>query len=165
MPYPNQHACRIKEPSSFKKGSFRTLHTKQKGLSLIVGELKSSGKSATQAFRYAKTDWTADRARKHCSSHQGRFDAASTRKQLSLEENGKDYLLMTEITPEIIKEIKIDFLYRTHTALHSEMIRTDLSEELELAHEVVAKELEGRGFLHHQWDKLDSNYLQKKNVV
>ena len=73
MPYPNFHACRIKEPGTFEDDSIRTLHTKQKGLTLLVGKLKSNGKSETQAFRYDKKIWTEDRARNHCSNHSGKF--------------------------------------------------------------------------------------------
>ncbi len=83
MPYPNFHSCRIREPNLFKKGSFKTLKTKTKGLTIIVGLLKSTDKSALQAYRYAKKDWDADRARKHCGKRGGSFEAASASRSLA----------------------------------------------------------------------------------
>ena len=76
MPYPHFHSCRIKDPSLFKKDSFRTLHTKTKGLTIITAELKSSGKSALQAYRYDKKLWDTSRAQKHCSARGGSFEAS-----------------------------------------------------------------------------------------
>ena len=155
MPYPNQHSCRIKSPGLFKKDSFRTLHTKTKGLTLITGVLKTTNASAVQAYRYAKTNWTAERAKNHCASHKGSFEGASTKKQLALEENGKDYLTADEISAEIVKQMRPDFLYRTHMALHRNQTADSFAKTV-VAHKIVANELILRKFLHHQWDKLDT---------
>ena len=76
MPFPNFHACRLKNPNLFESGSFRTLHTKTKGLTFISGKLKSTGKSAVQSFRYDKKVWTATRASNHCKRKGGNFEAA-----------------------------------------------------------------------------------------
>lgn len=76
MPYPNFHSCRIKEPDLFQSDSFRTLHTKTKGLTFISGKLKSTGKSEVQSFRYDKKEWDKDRAATHCDSQNGNFEEA-----------------------------------------------------------------------------------------
>lgn len=75
MPLINFHSCRVKEPSLFKKDSFRTLHTKTKGLTFISGKLKSTGASVVQSWRYDKKVWTSTRAKNHCGKKGGRFEA------------------------------------------------------------------------------------------
>ncbi|MCK9578792.1 hypothetical protein M0R01_04915, partial [bacterium] len=74
------HSCRVREPKLFIASSFRTLKTKTKGLTIIVGTLKATGKSALEAYRYEKEAWTPERARKHCNTRGGRFEGASTQK-------------------------------------------------------------------------------------
>jgi len=75
MPYPNEHACRIREPGEFQEGSFRRI--KEGKLSIIIGRLKGKTSTTTQAFRYPTDSWTASEAKKHCQDHDGRFEAAS----------------------------------------------------------------------------------------
>jgi len=78
-PYPSEHACRLKEPSNFQSGSFRRTQRKTGGklYSIIMGRLKGQTTMTEQAYRYSKDSWTAASARKHCSDHGGRFEAAS----------------------------------------------------------------------------------------
>jgi HK97 family phage prohead protease len=71
MPYPNEHACRILDPGQFVR--FKRDNTKNPNV--IIG-FRKDGSSDLQAFRYPKDDWTADRAGKHCSEHEGRFEPA-----------------------------------------------------------------------------------------
>lgn len=81
-PYPNEHACRIEEPSKFQKGSFRRKEQKADGktLWLIIGKLKGSTKTSLQAFRYPKDEWTESAARAHCKRHNGiLFEPASNK--------------------------------------------------------------------------------------
>lgn len=79
MPYPNEHACRVKDPDQFER--FMRKHVKDtndvgdykatgKAYDLIIG-FKSDGSSAVQAHRYPKDTWTAAEARKHCKAHEG----------------------------------------------------------------------------------------------
>lgn len=81
MPYPNEHACRLKDPGLFKDGSFRrtTRESKsaKKQYSVISGRLKSNDKWQDQAYRYAKSNWPADQARAHCQRHDGTFEKAA----------------------------------------------------------------------------------------
>lgn len=75
MPYPNEHACRVRDPGSFQKGSFRRI--KQGKLSVIIGKLQGKTTTTTQAYRYPKKDWTESQARAHCQKHEGKFEAAA----------------------------------------------------------------------------------------
>lgn len=76
-PYPNEHACRIAEPSGFTK--FRRSNGERdhdgKKYDVIYG-MKKDGKWAEQAYRYPKDAWSAEQAAAHCKSKEGRFEAA-----------------------------------------------------------------------------------------
>lgn len=63
MPYPNQHAARIKSPEAFEEGSFRTKKITE-GVSIIVGKLKGETKTTAQAYRFEKSKFTAAEAKK-----------------------------------------------------------------------------------------------------
>jgi len=74
MPYPNESSCRIKSPDGFEKGSFRRIS--QGRLSIIIGRLKGQKTTTTQSFRYPKSKWSKEQARKHCEEHKGSFHEA-----------------------------------------------------------------------------------------
>lgn len=63
FPYPNQHAFRIKNPSLFEKGSMRTKSLK-KGVSIIIGKLKGQSTMTAQAYRFDKSIYSYDDAKK-----------------------------------------------------------------------------------------------------
>jgi len=76
-PFPNEHACRIKQPTDFEEGSFRTTSRAHKGKTYRVIMGKVGEAFTEQAYRYPKTSWTAGEARNHCDSHDGiMFEAA-----------------------------------------------------------------------------------------
>jgi hypothetical protein len=77
MPYRNEHACRIREPESFQKGSFRRIV--QGKLAIIIGKLKGQTTTTTQAFRYPVEAWKEADAKAHCKREGGRFEAAIDR--------------------------------------------------------------------------------------
>lgn len=79
MPYPNEHACRLRDPGDFQSDSFRRTTRKHDGkeYSVIMGRLKGQDTMTEQAYRYNKGTWTAESARSHCSDHDGSFEAAS----------------------------------------------------------------------------------------
>jgi len=105
MPYKNFHSCRLQEPSLFKSDSFRTLHTKTKGLSFITAILKKSGKSVVQSFRYNKKYWKKDRATSHCSSHKGKFEAAAIKAKMMLfKKQGVDFDIRNEKVNELVND-------------------------------------------------------------
>ena len=76
MPYPNEHSCRIRNPDDFQPKSFRRME-RPKGVSLIIGRPKGKTTTATQAIRYDKEKWTADKAETDCEGKDGTFEAAA----------------------------------------------------------------------------------------
>jgi HK97 family phage prohead protease len=82
MPYENEHACRLRNPGDFAKGSFRRISRKHEGKSygVIVGKIKGQDATTDQAYRYPKKAWGADEARKHCKEHGGTFEPAADAK-------------------------------------------------------------------------------------
>lgn len=78
-PYPNEHACRLRDPGDFKPGSFRRTTRKHEGktYSVIMGRLKGENTMTEQAYRYPKDGWQKAEANRHCKEHKGRFEAAS----------------------------------------------------------------------------------------
>ena len=91
MPYPNEHACRIREPSEFQNDSFRRI--KSGSVSIIIGRLKGETKTTTQAIRYPKDSWDAERARKDCADKGGKFTAASTEAQAMIHQDENEYYM------------------------------------------------------------------------
>jgi signal peptide peptidase SppA len=75
MPYPNEHACRLRDPNDFRNGDNDWGRTERKhngkAYDVISGRLKTTGKWEDQAYRYPKETWTATEARDHCKSHKG----------------------------------------------------------------------------------------------
>jgi len=78
-PYPNEHSCRLADPSRFDR--VRRVNNERehngKRYHVIYGRDKNTGKWAEQAYRYDKSVWSASSARSHCKSHDGTFEAAS----------------------------------------------------------------------------------------
>lgn len=77
MPYPNEHACRLKPPGKYSRFSRGTRKSKNGKIYSIIFGILSPGKSEEQAYRYKKSTWQASEARSHCSRHGGQFEAAS----------------------------------------------------------------------------------------
>jgi len=77
MPYPNEHACRLKDPAQFK-ACRRTERTSEgKVYGVLTCERKTlPGRWQEQAFRYSREIWSEAAARAHCERHQGRFEGA-----------------------------------------------------------------------------------------
>jgi hypothetical protein len=78
-PYPNEHACRLRDPDDFQDNSFRRIERthESKKYSVIVGKLRDGSTMTEQAYRYADDVWTAAEARSHCKTHEGTFEAAT----------------------------------------------------------------------------------------
>lgn len=79
MPYPTEHAARIKPPRMFKKGTFRSKKLKP-GLRLIVAKRCSRCSMETQAVRFDVCRYTAAKARAWLWKHRMkpiRFEAAT----------------------------------------------------------------------------------------
>ena len=102
-PYPNQHACRLRDPNDFQKGSIRTTFRKHNGkeYSVLMGRLKGETTMTEQAYRYDKDIWTASSAKTHCSDHDGKFEAAAK----EIEKEGR--ILSTSNRKRIVDAIVV----------------------------------------------------------
>jgi len=120
-PFPNEHACRLKDPRKFDK--FRRGKRKYNGkeYSVIFGIV--GGKSEEQAYRYDKDVWSAEETRKHCKLHDGSFEqaqkdeseVASENKELKQEVSdlkivitGLEKKLETPVKPKGVIKPKVD---------------------------------------------------------
>ena len=84
MPYPHEHACRVRDPDGFEPGTFRSTDRIHDGkrYRVILGKLR--GKSGhddpmvEQTYRYPSDAWTADEAALHCRMHGGKLFEPAT---------------------------------------------------------------------------------------
>ena len=81
-PYPNEHACRLREPETLDiVGSGERKHN-GKTYRVIYGKPKDKpdAGSVEQAYRYPVKTWSEAEARKHCQDHGGNFEPATQEK-------------------------------------------------------------------------------------
>jgi HK97 family phage prohead protease len=66
-PYPNEHACRLRDPGDFEEDSFRRTgrQTAGKKYNVVMGKLKGESTMTEQAYRYPKADWPEADAKRH----------------------------------------------------------------------------------------------------
>lgn len=86
MPYPNEHAARVRDPGAFIDASFRRKKLPGSGVSIIMGKLKAGGKMQVQAYRFPKDKYTASQAKKWLKDNDVKhisFEAASESKEIS----------------------------------------------------------------------------------
>ena len=84
MPYPHEHACRLRDPDEFAPGSFRSM-TRTNGSKryrVVMGKLRAKkgpdDPMVEQTYRYPADAWTAEEARSHCGTHGGRLFEPAT---------------------------------------------------------------------------------------
>jgi len=58
LPFPNFHSARLKDPALFREGFTTLSRGMPKGVTILVGELKTGGAKERQAVRFAKDVWT-----------------------------------------------------------------------------------------------------------
>jgi hypothetical protein len=77
MPYPNEHACRLKQPEQDAQynRTARTFNGKQ--ADVIWMKPKGADTVEMQAVRFPKDRWSAAEARAVCEGLKGRFEAAA----------------------------------------------------------------------------------------
>ena len=73
----------------------------------------------------------------------------------------KDHLDIAEISKRNVRDLRPDALFRTHVHVHKEAKEKPDSRKVVRAHKFVADEMLKRGFMHHQWDKLDAIYMSE----
>ena len=143
MPYQNFHTCRLKNPSLYQPDSFKTLHTKTKGLTLISGKLKETGKSETQSFRYDKKIWNKKKAEIHCDSRNGSFVGAVKKSKLFvLKKQGVDFDIKHGKVEELVKDaFKLKSYWKTLNLNdgHENWTKEDLTESYKKIIEVLKK--------------------------
>jgi hypothetical protein len=78
-PYPNEHACRLRDPDILDIVGSGTREHDSKTYRVIYGKPKGEkdAGSVEQAYRYPVETWTEAEARKHCQEHDGTFEAAT----------------------------------------------------------------------------------------
>ena len=82
-PYPNEHSCRLRDPSTLDiVGSEERKHN-GKAYRVIFGKPKGKSKagSVEQAYRYPVETWSESEAHKHCQAHDGAFEPAIKKKE------------------------------------------------------------------------------------
>ena len=62
MPYPNEHAARVENPDIFENDSFRRKEIAP-GVEIIVGKHLNADTTATQAYRFDASKFTAEQAK------------------------------------------------------------------------------------------------------
>lgn len=83
MPYPNEHAARVRDPDDFETGSMRSKDLKD-GVRLILGKLKGETAMTVQAYRFDKTKFTPEQAKKWLKDNDVKsisFEPASESKE------------------------------------------------------------------------------------
>jgi len=97
-PYPNEHACRLREPGDFQADSFRRMSREHDGkiYGVIMGRLKEETTLTEQAYRYPIAGWSASQAKSHCQDHDGRFEAAAEKRQRILREYLEEFGAQTD---------------------------------------------------------------------
>jgi hypothetical protein len=72
MPYPNEHAARIRDPGAFEPESFRSKDLPN-GIRIIVAKLKGGTAMIVQAYRFAVDKFTVEEAKKWLEDHKIHF--------------------------------------------------------------------------------------------
>lgn len=86
---------------------------------VIMGILKSNGKTATQTFRYKRTVWSEAQAKSHCKAHNGKlFEPATGGKAVDLDEPVDNYVMLDDGTRVQIEEAPPEMVkkYETESA-------------------------------------------------
>ena len=115
LPFPNEHACRLQDPSKFD--TFRRTSRNHNGkLYDVIWGIKD-GKVEQQAFRYPKAIWSTEQAKTHCKSHGGISFEPAKNPSLTMWENidPKDMYVLSweamendDIPPEGVSGIPIE---------------------------------------------------------
>ena len=110
MPFPNEHACRIREPGDFESDSFRRIDEESEGktISLIIGRLKGEQETTLQSFRYLKDIWEPEEARQHCTEHDGLLFEPATEPDEEPEEPEDERAYSFQMEHRIYKFDKIN---------------------------------------------------------
>lgn len=117
MPYPNEHAARLKDPSGFVDGSFRRKQVKQ-GIAVIVGKEKNGdGSMVAQAYRFNIRYFSASDAREWLKEHDIQYSSFEPAKERETEKNNDDNSDEIRVQNELKEEFRYitdkQYLHRT----------------------------------------------------
>ena len=77
-PYPNEHACRMREPGDFEIFRNRAEEADGKTIRVIYGQEKGTDEWDIQSYRMPTSEWSEAEARGYCSDHDGiKFEPAT----------------------------------------------------------------------------------------
>lgn len=104
MPYTSSHAARVEDPANFEKNSFRR-KTIAPGISIIVGKKKGSDSMVTQSYRFDKSKFTPEQAKKWLKDHniKSGFEKAGDMKENEELQEGDGVLAEMEYVPWGVK--------------------------------------------------------------
>ena len=68
MPYPNEHAARLRDPGDFQQDSFRRKEIAP-GVLIVMGRLKGQQTMTAQSYRFDKERFTAAQAKTWLKDH------------------------------------------------------------------------------------------------
>jgi hypothetical protein len=123
-PYKNEHACRLKEPD-YDKYARKNCEQKHDGKCIDVIYGIKGDKAEIQALRYPKDIWTEKKAKEHCKSRGGIFEAAAKESSIIPD---KDKAIITPNPPD--KKSKME-------------VKIVMDDQVREAFEGVTKSLEG----------------------
>ncbi len=90
MPYPNEHAARVRDPGAFEPNSFRSKDLKN-GVRLILAKLKGQNSMVTQAYRFSVDKFTVEQAKQWLENnkvHYIKFEPAQIEPEKELQHVG-----------------------------------------------------------------------------
>ena len=77
-PYPNEHACRMREPGDFEIFRNREEEAAGKTIRVIYGQEMGTDEWDIQSYRMPISDWSEAEARGYCDDHDGiKFEPAT----------------------------------------------------------------------------------------
>lgn len=123
MPYPNEHAARVAQPSEFVENTFRR-KVIARGISIVMGKKESNpAEMVVQAYRFNIRYFTAGQARDWLKDHDIEFISfeAATEKT---EENATD-----PGERRIQNELKEEYRYVADQAYENRSVKTEGGEE------------------------------------
>ena len=151
MPYPGEHASRVKDPDLFVPKSFRRKGITD-GVSIVIGKLKTdpTGSTVTQAYRFDKKKFTAEQARKWLKAHK--IDTISF-------EAAKNEMTVTEFKRHLLNEIL--WRHKDGRAIGiKEVGDEDFTREAKIMH--YQKQLDD---LHKRLLNTEAEHTKRKNAV
>ena len=118
MPYPNEHAARIVQPSDFIDGTFRR-KVIERGISIVMGKKKPNGtEMVVQAYRFNIRYFTAAQARDWLKDHDIEyinFEPATEKTESNENQNERN----------IQNELKEEFRYIADQSYENRSTSTD----------------------------------------